>query len=75
MDLEQYRFHKKMPIEPPIKCKAMILNPSRLKGAIKEIESNVELFHTSGLAHDKTIIFMARVGKEIKPVNEKKICQ
>jgi hypothetical protein len=53
----------------------MILNPSRLKGAIKEIESNVELFHTAGLAHDKTIIFMARVGKEIKPVNEKKICQ
>jgi hypothetical protein len=75
MDFEKYRFHKKIPIEPPIKCKAMVLNSSRAKGASKEIELNVELFHTAGLAHDKTIIFMGRVGKQIKPINEKKICQ
>jgi hypothetical protein len=77
MNLEQYRVHKKLTLETPIICKAEIINPSAGKYAAKTIIVDAELTHTSGLAHDMTIIFsgMVTIGKEkvLKHVNEKSI--
>jgi len=78
MNLEKYRIHKKLPVEPPIICKAEIINPSCAKSAPHTIIVDAELNHTSGLAWDKTIIFsgLVTIGKEkvLKHVNEKSIC-
>lgn len=79
MNLEKYRVHKKLPVEPTIICKAEIINPSAGKYAAKTIIVDAELTHTSGLAHDQTIIFsgLFTIGKEkvIKHVNEKSIVE
>lgn len=79
MNLEKYRIHKKLPVDPPIICKAEIINPSCGKYAPHKIVVDAELTQTSGLAHDQTIIFsgMVTIGKEkvLKHVNEKSIVQ
>lgn len=77
MNLEIYRVHKKLPVEPSIKCKVNILNNSNKKGAPKYITVEAELIYTSGLANDDTIIFLSEITidgkKEYKHVNEKNI--
>lgn len=79
MNLEKYRIHKKLPVDPPIICKAEIINPSCGKYAPHKIVVDAELTQTSGLAHDQTIIFsgMVIIGKEkvFKYVNEKSIIE
>ncbi len=78
MNLDQYRIHKKLEVDPPIICIAEIINPSVARNACKTITVSMELTKTSGLAHDNTIIFsgIATIGKEkvFKYVNEKNIC-
>ena len=72
MNLEQYRHQKSITFETPIKC--IIIKKRFYKKNDEIVDLKVSLYQTVGLAHDQTIIFLAKDERgERFAVNEKQI--
>ena len=75
MNLEQYRIHKKIEITPPIVCVVSKRKSHKPKvGESEYYDIKVKLYRSSGLAWDKTIVFLAEAENGEKfSINENQI--
>ena len=72
MNLEQYRVHRAIIIDKPIKC--IVARKTKGKKNFEIQETKVSLYQTVGLAHDNTIIFLGKDERgERFAINEKQI--
>ena len=70
MNLEQYRVHRSIIIDPPINC--IVSRKTKGKKTFEIEEIKVSLYHTLGLAYDDTIILLAKNERGEKFVTSEK---